>query len=254
MRAVVIGLGTFARVHEYAGLPAKWGFARTRVRVAHDSAPCAFKTGAERRSGWRMRWSGSSSTTIRAQCDGVAAHVSAPWSSLAGLNVVVHAHRDHQDRIREPRFRWKSTSPRHDASPRAAGTTRRRGGGGLLSRYCAQPGLRAATALEAHGAESRATQTHRTGEAPFGGQTRIIMYPWQTFRDRSRLHAWAKPYVAARTYTLTHRSTGSESDHEPTHGRSPVWRADPRRSYERSLPSSTPRVAARLGWSFLITP
>jgi hypothetical protein len=94
----------------------------------------------------------------------------------------------------------------------------------------------------------------RTGEALFGGPTRILMHPWQTFRDRSRPHAWAKPYVAARTYTLTHRSQCRESDHEPTHGRSPVWRADPRRSYERSLPSSTPRVAARLGWSFLITP
>jgi hypothetical protein len=41
---------------------------------------------------------------------------------------------------------------------------------------------------------------------------------------------------------------------QPPCGRSPVWRADPRRSYERSLPGRTPRVAARLGWSFLITP
>jgi hypothetical protein len=45
-----------------------------------------------------------------------------------------------------------------------------------------------------------------------------------------------------------------ESDRERTHGRSPVWRADPRCSYERSLPRRTLRVAARLGWSFLITP
>jgi hypothetical protein len=50
------------------------------------------------------------------------------------------------------------------------------------------------------------------------------------------------------------RFTRSESDRRPTHGRSPVWRADPRRSYERSVARRTPRVAARLGWSFLITP
>jgi hypothetical protein len=50
------------------------------------------------------------------------------------------------------------------------------------------------------------------------------------------------------------RSQCPENDPRPTHGRSPVWRADPRRSYERSVSSRTPRVAARLGWSFLITP
>jgi hypothetical protein len=50
------------------------------------------------------------------------------------------------------------------------------------------------------------------------------------------------------------RPVRSENDPRPTHGRSPVWRADPRRSYERSLPRRTLRVAARLGWSFLITP
>jgi hypothetical protein len=49
-------------------------------------------------------------------------------------------------------------------------------------------------------------------------------------------------------------STRPDNDHEPTHGRSPVWRADPRGSYERSVARRTPRVAARLGWSFLITP
>jgi hypothetical protein len=46
----------------------------------------------------------------------------------------------------------------------------------------------------------------------------------------------------------------SRGDDERTHGRSPVWRADPRGSYERSVARRTPRVAARLGWSFLITP
>jgi hypothetical protein len=201
MRAVVIGLGTFARVHEYAGLPAKWGFARTRVRVAHDSAPCAFKTGAERRSGWRMRWSGSSSTTIRAQCDGVAAHVSAPWSSLAGLNVVVHAHRDHQDRIREPRFRWKSTSPRHDASPRAAGTTRRRGGGGLLP-------------------------------ATVPGRGSVRLQPWkhtEPSHGLPRRTARAKPHLAGRPAYSCTPGKRSETDHDCTHGRSPMSPPGPTR-------------------------
>jgi hypothetical protein len=45
-----------------------------------------------------------------------------------------------------------------------------------------------------------------------------------------------------------------QSAHEPGHGRSPVWRADPRRPYARNLPRRTPRVAARLGWSFLTSP
>jgi hypothetical protein len=56
------------------------------------------------------------------------------------------------------------------------------------------------------------------------------------------------------THTLTHRSPRPESDHEPTHGRSPVWRADPRGSYARNLPRRSPRVDARVGWSFLTTP
>jgi hypothetical protein len=128
-------------------------------------------------------------------------------------------------------------------------------------------------------------------------------------RALSRTHCWAKPCSAAwTTHSRTHRSQPPESDHDrthgrsplwradprrsyrsqraetqprppcgrspvwrpdpqrarlstrsenhrgPRHGRSPVWRADPRRSYERSLPSRTLRVAARLGWSFLITP
>jgi hypothetical protein len=50
------------------------------------------------------------------------------------------------------------------------------------------------------------------------------------------------------------RSPRPENDRRPSHGRSPVWRADPRCSYERSVASRTLRVAARLGWSFLITP
>jgi hypothetical protein len=51
-----------------------------------------------------------------------------------------------------------------------------------------------------------------------------------------------------------HRLFPFRNDPERTHGRSPVWRADPRCSYERSVASRTLRVAARLGWSFLITP
>jgi hypothetical protein len=147
------------------------------------------------------------------------------------------------------------------------------------------------------------------GDALFGRDDLHTHARLATFRERPRTHAWAKPCLAARTYTLMHHSTRSESDHErthgrspvwrgrpthsctarnvprattnprmgealfgrndlqrqdrsqcpesdrgPTHGRSPVWRADPRCSYERNLPSRTPRVAARLGWSFLITP
>jgi hypothetical protein len=85
--------------------------------------------------------------------------------------------------------------------------------------------------------------------------------PLATSRERSRTNAWEKPCLAPRTctlthrsyvprtittarmgealfgredYTPTHRSQPPESDHEPAHGRSPVWRADPRRSYERT--------------------
>jgi hypothetical protein len=119
------------------------------------------------------------------------------------------------------------------------------------------------------------------GEALFGREDVGTHAPPATFRERSRPHAWAKPCLIARTYnacTPSARSENdperthgrspvwragpttpvallrSESDCEPTYGRSPVWRADPRRSYERSISSRTPRVAARLGWSFLITP
>jgi hypothetical protein len=35
--------------------------------------------------------------------------------------------------------------------------------------------------------------------------------------------------LAARTYTLTHCSTPSDGDPEPTHGRSPVWTRGPTR-------------------------
>jgi hypothetical protein len=100
----------------------------------------------------------------------------------------------------------------------------------------------------------RTIATARMGEAVFGGNDLHTHAPLATFRDRPRPHAWAKPCLAATTYTLTHRSQRSETDHDRTHGRSPVWRADPRCSYERSVARRTPRVAAGLGWSFLITP
>jgi hypothetical protein len=135
----------------------------------------------------------------------------------------------------------------------------------------------------------RAIATRHTGQAPvgaatadnFGGEDLHTHAPLATTRERSRTHVRAKPcwprgptrlhtaphlptatpnprmgeaLLAATTYTLTHCSTDSDGDPEPTHGRSPVWRADPRCSYERSLPRRTLRVAARLGWSFLITP
>jgi hypothetical protein len=53
--------------------------------------------------------------------------------------------------------------------------------------------------------------------------------PLHTFRERPRTHARPKPCLAATTYNArTHnpciRSTRFENDHEPTHGRSPVWR------------------------------
>jgi hypothetical protein len=101
---------------------------------------------------------------------------------------------------------------------------------------------------------SRTIPNARMGEALFGRQELHTPALRHRFRRRSRTLAWAKPCLAARSYTLPHCATGSDGDHRPTHGRSPVWRADPRRSYERNFPRSTPRVAARLGWSFLITP
>jgi hypothetical protein len=120
-----------------------------------------------------------------------------------------------------------------------------------------------------------------TCEALPGRQDLHAHAPLHTFRRRSRTHARRCPVWPRRP---THsciarnvprattnprmgealfgrndlqrqdRSQCPESDRGPTHGRSPVWRADPRCSYERNLPSRTPRVAARLGWSFLITP
>jgi hypothetical protein len=104
--------------------------------------------------------------------------------------------------------------------------------------------------------------------------------PLLTFSRTTTNARRAKPRLASRTYNvcrscipraitntrmgealfggkdlqLTHRSQPPESDRGPSPGRSPVWRADPRCSYERSVASRTPRVAARLGWSFLITP
>jgi hypothetical protein len=93
-------------------------------------------------------------------------------------------------------------------------------------------------------------------------QLPLARVPLATSRERSRTHAWAKPCLAGRpahsrpaphvSRTIPDprmgealfgrndlqrqdRSQCPESDREPTHGRSPVWRADPRRSYERSL-------------------
>jgi hypothetical protein len=103
-----------------------------------------------------------------------------------------------------------------------------------------------------HGA--RTTTNARMGEALFGRQELVADAPLHRFRRRSRTHPWAKPCLAGDDLQPACRSARSESDCEPTHGRSPVWRADPRRSYERNFPRRTLRVAARLGWSFLITP
>jgi hypothetical protein len=126
----------------------------------------------------------------------------------------------------------------------------------------------------------RAITSARKSEALFGGNDLHTHAPLATFRDRPRTHAWAKPCLAGppgapTAHNVSRRNRGLPvgealfggptynavpASHVPratpnsTHGRSPVWRADPRRSYERSVASRTPRVAARLGWSFLITP
>jgi hypothetical protein len=100
----------------------------------------------------------------------------------------------------------------------------------------------------------RTTTNPRMGEALFGRQELVADAPLHRFRRRSRTHPWAKPCLAGDDLQPACRSARSESDCEPTHGRSPVWRADPRCSYERNFPRRTLRVAARLGWSFLITP
>jgi hypothetical protein len=41
----------------------------------------------------------------------------------------------------------------------------------------------------------------RMGEALFGGPTRNYQLRRSAFRERSRTHAWAKPCLAAKTYT-----------------------------------------------------
>jgi hypothetical protein len=73
-----------------------------------------------------------------------------------------------------------------------------------------------------------------------GGQDLQRLYSLLAFRERSRRHVWAKPCLARTTYNAVplHTSrefTRSKNDRRPTHGRSPVWRADPRRSYERNV-------------------
>jgi hypothetical protein len=118
-----------------------------------------------------------------------------------------------------------------------------------------QPGCRDDLRTDAplHAVRER-SRTVALGEALFDRQELHTPAPAPTLGARPRTHTWAKPCLVARTYTLTHHSTGSDGDPKPTHGRSPVWRADPRCSYERSVASRTLRVAARLGRSFLITP
>jgi hypothetical protein len=82
----------------------------------------------------------------------------------------------------------------------------------------------------------------------------MALVPLPTCRDATQASMWAKPCLAATTYNARGASHVPRATPNSTHGRSPVWRADPRRSYERSVARRTPRVAARLGWSFLITP
>jgi hypothetical protein len=153
-------------------------------------------------------------------------------------------------------------------------------------RPCAHPGSRSADAVSGSvDVMSGSARRGATRQTKLRGRP-MTCAPLHTFRERSRPHAWAKRCVAGTTYnavplhtsrqftrseidrrpthgrspvwrpgpTTLYRSTRHESDDEPPHGRSPVWRADPRRSYERSLARRTLRVAARLGWSFLITP
>jgi hypothetical protein len=69
----------------------------------------------------------------------------------------------------------------------------------------------------------RTSTNARLGEALSGSQDLHAHAPLHTFRERPRTHAWPKPCLAGTTYTLMHRSQRSESDDEPTHGRSPVW-------------------------------
>jgi hypothetical protein len=99
----------------------------------------------------------------------------------------------------------------------------------------------------------RATTNPRMGEALFGGKDLQRCSAPHVPRTIADPRMGQEPCLAATSYNV-YRSARSESDHEGTLGRSPVWRADPRCSYERSLARRTPRVAARLGWSFLITP
>jgi hypothetical protein len=92
----------------------------------------------------------------------------------------------------------------------------------------------------------RTSTNARLGEALSGSQDLHAHAPLHTFRERPRTHAWPKPCLAGTTYTLMHRSQRSESDDEPTHGRSPVGRKGPTRS--RTAPH-VPRTTtkARMG-------
>jgi hypothetical protein len=68
-------------------------------------------------------------------------------------------------------------------------------------------------------AETSSTGPVRLAELR-GRPTALI--PPAACRDATHTSTWAKPCLAARTHTLTHRSPRPESDHERTHGRSPV--------------------------------
>jgi hypothetical protein len=98
---------------------------------------------------------------------------------------------------------------------------------------------------------ARPRRTHGEASLAVGPTPRV---PLRTLRERSRTHAWGRSPIWRGRPTTLYRSSRFEKARGPSHGRSPVWRADPRCSYERNLPRRTPRVAARLGWSFLITP
>jgi hypothetical protein len=165
----------------------------------------------------------------------------------------------------------------------ARGLTRPMVGPPVWTAVAMQPSLDASGCHSADAVSGNGPRgaTRQTGSSPKCCGRHTTCLSLRTHRERRRTQARAKPCLAARTYnasvrssrsendherthgrspvwrgryTLTHRSTRSENDPRPSHGRSPVWRADLRCSYERNLPSSTPRVAARLGWSFLITP